>query len=319
MMEGNSDAPALSVILPTDSYEAIQPVLERLRQQTVARRLEIILIATASADLTQAMEGAADFLAVRVFEIESLFPLGAAREAGVRAARAPLVFVGETHSFLFPDAAEKLIATAASGPWAVVAPGFENGNPTNLLSWSSFLADYGHWSACLPAGEISAPPIYNALYRREVLLEMAERLAPMLSYGDELRLALRARGHRAYFEPAARIDHWNINEPLTVLHERFLAGALIGGERAQRWPWWRRLGYALGSPLISLVLFWRVFPGAWRTSRESGLSLATLPPILLLLIAKGVGEFVGYSSGRPNDDYEAAMSHYEIRKRDYLV
>ena len=41
--------------------------------------------------------------------VPSISPLGIPRAMGIRAATASFVFIGETHSFLHPDAAEKLV------------------------------------------------------------------------------------------------------------------------------------------------------------------------------------------------------------------
>lgn len=41
-----SAPPELSVVLPTDDYETIRPVIERLRAQTIRDRLEIVLVAS---------------------------------------------------------------------------------------------------------------------------------------------------------------------------------------------------------------------------------------------------------------------------------
>src|SRR5205823_7233256 len=115
--------PALSVILPTDSYATIQPVLERLRRQTIAPRIEVVLVGNRANLATAPMYQ--EFAHVRVVEVAVPFSLGAARVAGTRAATAPFVFIGETHSYLYPDAAEKLIAAAKAEPWTAVSTGFE--------------------------------------------------------------------------------------------------------------------------------------------------------------------------------------------------
>jgi hypothetical protein len=313
-----ANAPALSIVLPTDSYRTIQPVLQHLRQQTIARQIEVVLIVPAAEIIAESSMPEEEFAAIRIVEVVSLSPLGSARARGVREASARFVFIGETHSFLHSNAAEKLVAAAVAGSWAAVSPGFENGNPKGVSSWSSFLADYGCWSACLPAGEIPDAPLYNALYRRAALLEMGDSLQYMLSHGDDLRLALHARGQRAYFEPAAQIDHMNLNRLGTSLHGQFLTGILIGSRRAARWSWSRRLLYIFGAPLIPFVLFRRMWPGIRRAARARRLPLVTLPSILLLMFAKAAGELVGYA-GKATSTHEAAMDHYEIRKLEYLA
>src|SRR5450755_4117416 len=146
-MNASSRVPVLSAILPTDSYETIRLVVEKLRRQTIAERIEFIVVATSSDAVAEVSRHESDFAAVRIVETRSLSPLAVPRVAGIRAARAPLIFVGETHSFLHSNAAEKLVAVMADEKWAAAVPGFENANPNSLWSWSAFLAAYGRWSA----------------------------------------------------------------------------------------------------------------------------------------------------------------------------
>ena len=308
--------PALSVILPTDSYARIQPVLERLRCQTIAPRIEVVVVGPrANLGTPPAYP---EFANLRVVEAAFPFSMGAGREAGTRAATAPFVFVGETHSYLYPDAAEKLIAAAEADDWTAVSPGFENANPKSACSWSCFLADYGQWSARMPGGEIEDAPIYNALYRRDVLLQLDGELAELLSHGDELRLALQAHGSRAFFEPAARIAHVNLDRPSDALHEQFLAGVMIGEQRAARWPWWRRLLYICAAGLIPFVLIRRIWPGIRRNARTERLPIMTIPLIVLLKFAKACGEVIGYS-GNATPEHAARLQRFEIRKVEYLI
>ena len=310
--------PELSVILPTDTDETIRPVLERLRRQNVADRIEIVLVTPAADSLAKATAHDTGFAAVRIVGISSLSPLGVARAAGIRAAAAPLVFLGETHSYPQPGWAEALLRAAASGSWSAVAPGMENANPKSVFSAAGFLSDYARWGSALPAGEIAEAPIYNTLYRRQVLLECGEQLGEMLSHGDSLRRFLQENGHRAYFEPAARITHVNIDQPAACIRERFLAGALIGSQRARRWPWWRRLAYAGGSALIPIVLIQRMLPGVRHSSRTQQLPTGTFSMIVMLTYAKALGELVGYA-GLGTPAHQTAMDLHEIRKLDYLA
>ena len=120
------------------------------------------------------------------------------------------------------------------------------------------------------------------------------------------------------FEPAARIGHLNLDRLSAALHEQFLAGVLIGEQRAARWPWWRRLVYIFGAGLIPFVLVRRVWPGIRRIARTERLPIMTLPSIVLLMFAKATGELVGYA-GKGTAKHAAALEHYEIHKVEYLA
>jgi hypothetical protein len=317
-MMTSARVPELSVILPTDTFATIQPVVEKLGAQTIADRIEVILITPSIAPMKQAMANETRFAAVRILETPSLSPLAKPRALGIRAAAAPLIFVGETHSYLDPDAAEKLIAAISAGPWATVTPGFENANPRGVLSWASFLGAYGRWNASMPAGEIPEAPLYDSLYRRDVLLALGERLESLLLHGDDLRRELQALGHRVYFEPTARIKHLNIAQLGAWLHEHFLIGLTIGSRRAGQWSWAKRLAYIAAAWVIPFVLFWRVWPGVRRAAQAHPLPFGTYPAIFFLSVVKVAGEVVGYAGGREKADQARAMNHYEVRRVDYV-
>ena len=259
--------PKLAVVLVSDTYPTIRPVIDRLRRQTVRDQIEIVLVAPSAAAVRGVMTHREEFAGIRILE-NSATNLAVARAAGIRAATAPFVFVGETHSYPHPGFAEALIA-GFSGPWSTVVPAFGNANPNGVLSWAGFLSDYGRWLAGMPSGEISDFPIYNAGFRRSVLLALGDRLAPAFAHGDELCIALRAACHKAYFEQAARLDHVNVASLRHWVTERFVAGVLTATYRSSRWSLGRRALYVLGSPMLPLVLSRRVLAGVWRTMREA--------------------------------------------------
>ncbi len=317
-MESSPPTPELSFILPTDTFETIEPGLQRLRQQTIARKIEVILVAPSIRALEGAKGFASNFAALKLIDVSSVSPLGIPRAAGIRVATAPFFFVGETHSFLHADAAEKLLARARTEAWDAVTPGFVNANPTSLYSWSAFLYAYSRWSDSMPEGEIGEAPMYDTLYRREMFVAMGERLEYLLSGGDDLRRALEACRCRVYFEPTARIDHLNIAQPFAWIHEHFLIGLIIGGGRKRAWSWRRRLLYICGSSLVPFVLLRRLWHGLWITARDHRLPITILPAVLLLLFAKAAGEFLGYLGGGNVDD-EKTLNRYEVRRIDYVA
>ena len=308
--------PALSVCLPTDTVDTLRGVLERLRAQTIAASIEVV-IPTPDGDAARAaVANESRFAAVRIVDVPALLPLGRARDAAVRAATAPYIFLGETHSFAQPEWAAMLLARHEEG-WAVVVPGFANANPRGVLSWSGFLMDYGAWAQERPSGELQYWPLNNASYRRSVLLECGDDLAHSLGYGDQLLISVRARGHRIFFEPRAGLHHLNVSRLGPWLDERRTAGVVIARYRSSVWSTGKRLAYVLASPLIPFVLFRRVAPTVLATIRARRLPLATLPVMFLGALAHGFGEFLGYARLTSSALAETQMAEYEIHKTRY--
>jgi hypothetical protein len=305
----------LSVILATDRYETIRPVVRHLSRQTVRHQLEIVIVAPSAGPFSRDEDELQGFGAVRLVGVGSIQPLSAARAAGVRAARAPLVFIGETHTYAHPGWAQALIGAHAR-EWTVVAPAFGNANPKSALSWANFLLDYGEWLQGLPPREIGMAPTHNSAYDRGILLALGPGLERALTHGDQLTSLLRAGGHRSYFEPAARIDHLNIARLKPWIRERFFSGLLVGTRRAERWPAWRRLVYFCGSPLIPAVLLARMRKPLRVLGHETRLPAGTRPAMALGAVISAFGEMVGYAFAAA-EGAEEHMLEYELHKVKY--
>jgi hypothetical protein len=309
------ETPAFSVVLATDVYETIEPVVRALRAQTVHSELEVVIVSPDPEPLSTSVIPLDSFAAVRVVGIEALVPLASARAAGVRAATAPIVYVGETHVFPEPGWAEALIE-AHAGPWGAVVPGFGNANPGGALSWAAFLGDYGAWLSVLPPCELTWVPTYNTAFKRAALLEL-EPLEAMLTTGDALIIGLRASGGRFAFEPSARVRHANVGRPRDWIVERYLGGLLTAHSRLQSWSWGRRLAYAAASPLIAIVCLARVRRGVAAARRTGAISHGTYPALVAGAFISAAGELVGYLGGSV-ESAERRMTEYEIHKLRYL-
>jgi len=307
------ETPEMSVILTTDTRDTIRGVLRRMQQQTAQGRLEIIMVVPRGAGAAFTEADAQGFAGFRVVEIDDFQPLSKARAAGVRAASAPLVFMGETHAYPHREWAAALIAAGRRGDYGAISPAFLNGNPRGAVSWAGFIADYGAWSDGHPEGEIPAAPLFNSAYRRSALVEMGDRLEPSLAQGDELPLALRSRGYRAYFAADAPIEHFNNATFGSWAKEIFFIGLTIGGYRARRWSLARRAAYVAASPLIAMVLARRFFECIRSFPKIKSVPILAFPLVFIGAAIRAAGEMVGYTLG-VSLRHELLAEQYELHK-----
>src|SRR5687768_16560634 len=163
--------PSLSVILATDAYDTIRPVIAALRRQRSPHTIEPVIVLPAGAAGSVRREELTAFAGTQIVPIDSAFRLSTARAAGVRAATAPVIFIGETHSYAQPGWAEALLA-AFDDRCSAVVPAIDNANPNGVLSWASYVFDYGPWNTNRPAGEMHDPLMYNTAYRRSTLFAL---------------------------------------------------------------------------------------------------------------------------------------------------
>ena len=297
----------------TESFAAIATVVERLAAQRNAGEIELVIATPDEGVLAVPADRVASLAGVIVVETP-LLPTAPARAAAVRAARAPIVVLGETHVFAQPDWADRLVR-AHDGPWAAVTPGIGNANPAGGLSWVGLLMDYGRFPQAGESRETAGVASYNAAFKRASLLELGEALESLLEPGSSLDAELRARGGRFLHEPAARIDHLNVSRSRPWLVERYLGGRLFGANRSRNWPRSRALLYAVGSPLVAPLRLVRTL----RTARSSGASTPRtfVPALVLACLAWAVGEGLGYLRGEGADDTRR-MFEYEQHKFRYV-
>ena len=308
----------LSVVLVTDHFRSIARVVRHLGQQTLRDQLELGIVWPSTATLEPDEQALRGFAAVRTVETGRIHPMSMARAAGVRAATAPVLFLGETHSFPSPGFAASLLVRH-SEPWDVVVPGLDNANMDGPLSWAAFLMDYGYWIRHLPEGETGFAPGWNVAYKRDALLALGSRLDSALSNGDEVFVAFRERGRRFYFHPGAQIDHANVSRTAKEwADERYLSGLLVGAGRRRRWPMYRSVVYALASPLIPVVLLWRMAGPVRAALRNRRLPRFTVAALLVGVVVRTAGEMVGYLAGARAHEVQR-MEEYELHKLKYTA
>ncbi|MDX6504841.1 MAG: hypothetical protein QOE29_1966 [Gaiellaceae bacterium] len=299
----------LSFVVLADRFATIARVVEHLQAQTIAPELELV-VACPSVDGFGPLP---DGIATTLVEVP-LLPMGHARAAAVRAARAPVVVLGETHVFPAPDWAERLVAAHAAG-YVGGAPGLVNANPRGSLSWAGFLMDYARWVAELPRPELASPPAYNGFWDRSALDAAGASLEELLDPCTLVGPAAHVRGRFVHL-PDARLAHLNVSRPGPWIGERYIGGRLLGATRSRRWSVARRILYAGGSPLIPLLRTARTLEAWRRCGRSAPLPRGTLAAVALGSTFWALGEAVGYLRGA--GDAEARMLEYELYKERFV-
>jgi hypothetical protein len=299
-------SPAISIVVVTDAVDALADLIAHLDAQTLRDRLELVVVAPRETPRLWDGRAAGRIGAVKAVEVQSLTPISAARAAGIRAAAAPFVFLGETHSFPEAGWAEALLEAHDEG-WDCVVPTFTNANPGGAVSWGAFLLAFGQHAAAVGVVELDAVPVHSCSWRRSVLTTLAAD-PDLLEPGSALNERLQQSGARACRSPDARLAHLNAARFRVALAERFLLGRVIAANRARRWPLLRRIMYLAASPLLPAVLVLRGLRGL----RLRALPPLTLPVMLAAATAQTVGEAVGYAAGV--GDSAARLAAYELSR-----
>lgn len=292
-------SPKISVILITpDRYQGLRKTIGYLRAQAVYDRMEIVIV-TPSADSLEADERELrQFSQFRVVEVGPITSVGPAYAAGIRQACAPVVVLGEDHSFPDPGWAEALLR-AHQQPWAAVGPVVRNANPDTRMSWADFFMGYGPWQEPTPAGEMEHLPGHNSSYKRDILLHYDDRLETMMEAESVLHWDLRRNGYRLYLEPAAKTSHVNFTLFSSWVPALFLSGRKFASFRAtnEGWSRTRRLLFSTAAPLIPLVRFRRIAADLRRPGRPGHVFLSVAPILLFGLAVDAAGQMMGCTLG----------------------
>ncbi|MGH7588014.1 MAG: glycosyltransferase family 2 protein [Gemmatimonadota bacterium] len=305
-----------AIVQAPHGFEAVRTTLRHLAAQSIARKMEIVLVAPSRVGLGADGDLLAAFGSWKVVEASGA-PSGAAGyAAGVREAGAPIVVFTEDHCFPGPGWAEALLGAYANGCVAVGPVVANASHRESAVAWADFMLGYGPWLDPSPGGEVDYLPGHNSSYRRDVLLEYEPELEAWLEAESLLHWDLRKKGRRLWLEPAARTHHFNFSLVRPWLAATFFQSRTFAGRRMRDVGKPRRLAWAAASPLIPAIRLHRCVRDLGRCPERPGLARLA-PALTVALVTSAIGEAAGYLFGP--GEAPARVSPYEFRRDRHVT
>ncbi len=296
MQTETTTKPEFSVVLASSAqFSNVKRTIDYLRRQTIADKIEIILVAPSLTEFGLPEDAQRGFSNIKLVAAGKPLPINEANAIGVAAASADIVAFAEDHAFPEPDWADHLLKRHLEG-CDVVGPALRNANPRTAVSWGDFLVSYGPWIAARPGGEATVLPGHNSSYKKSILLGTGEKLAAELEAESVFHEKLSRTGFRLYFEPQAVITHLNFTHLDVLLRVAFQYGRNYAARRAADWPIAKRAIYFLAAPLIPLVRLSRLLRHRIRIEKGPAAALVWLV-VFIDLLCDGAGQAVGYIFG----------------------
>lgn len=234
------------------------------------------------------------FPAVKLLSFDEPKTVPELRAAGIFAARAPYVAVIEDHCNVSEGWAARLV-DAHKNHHAVVGGSIRNHPFRRVRDWAAFFCEYSAFMEPAPAGRVPDLPGMNVSYDRRAL-EAIEDLLRQGRWEGWLHGRLRERGFELYSDADAVLDHAKDFGLAEFASQRYHYSRSYAGTRNGELGR-KRLLYALGSPLILPLAYWRITRNVLRRRRHRReLALAT-PLILLYTSIWAAGEAIGYTFG----------------------
>ena len=293
-------APALSVVLVTPGGpEAIRGTVRAMASQTVAERIELILVAPDESARDALAPLLAGFQSVRILPVGPIDNVDHAVGRALPHATAPIIASVEDHAFPDADWAETMLAAYATTDAVSVGSAMLNANPHAGLSWSNMLLAYGQWSEATPEGPIGWVSHHNGTFRRSALEAFdADEYWAWFTREGVIMQKLAAAGGTFHFAPMARVRHINPSTLGATARLRIDAGRLYAANRTRDEGWGlpKRLAYALLSPAIPALRYLRLRRDLFGrrpevTERRHG------PALVVGLLFDAAGQALGFLAG----------------------
>ncbi|MBA2462456.1 MAG: glycosyltransferase [Actinobacteria bacterium] len=234
------------------------------------------------------------FPQVKLLSFDEPMAVPELRAAGIFAANAPYVALIEDHCNVVDGWATRLVAAHEQGH-PVVGGSIRNFPHRRIRDWAAFLCEYSRYMEPAPAGAVDDLPGMNVSYDRRALQEIDDLLHEG-RWESWLHARLHERGYVLWCDPGAVLDHAKDFGFREFLSQRYHYSRSYAGMRNAELGR-KRLLYALGSPLILPLMYWRIARNVLvRRRHRRELALAT-PLILVYMGVWAAGEALGYAFG----------------------
>ena len=286
-----NNAPALSITIASWSGEA-----------ALTRCLDSVMPQAGDAEVIVAYRGVTDLAGILGGRYPTVRFIGGAADASVFVlrtlaalpAKGKIMAMLEDHAAVGPGWVQSLAASRAKG-WKVFGGPIDNGAPASAYEWALYFVEYGIYLPPMRAGETNILSGVNIAYDRR-LLQSCEAIWAKVFYETDVNAALARAGHRLYMIPEAAVSSRLRMKFGEAMDHLYTGGKHFGQFRKFHSTTLKRALLVLISPLVPLVLLWRII--RLTLARQPGRWLALilgLPALLLLLGAWCAGEAVGYA------------------------
>lgn len=297
-MSAPETAPELSVILVVLGGGAhLVRCLEALARQQSAPAMEVMIPRDARLSEKDAESLGKIFPGLRFAVLPGRQSFAALRTAGVKAARGRIVAITEDQC-IPPERWCANVVAAHAQPHGAVGGPVDKHQPDRVINWAIYLRELGTYMPPIAEGPSQSLTDCNVSYRREALDEIAPVWAAEF-HEPEVHAALRERGKTLWLTPGLLTYQHREIILGPAIRERYEFGRLYGGLRVARLSGLSRLLLIAATPLLPVLMVWRVLRGVIRKQRYIGVCLAALPYLVLFAAVWSWGELIGYVTGRP--------------------
>ena len=220
------------------------------------------------------------------------------RSVGLSAAEGDLICILEDRGIPEPGWARKVLDLHERLPHAVIGGAVECGVDAGL-NWAVYFCDYGRYQLPFVAGPRRYVTDVNISYKRAALERTRELWADRY-HETTVHWELERSGETLYLTPDLVVSQHRSDLSIRgILRERVEWGRLFAYTRVRDGGAARRLGFAVSSPILPVLLLLRHTRMQLEKRVRFGRFVRVSPLVALFLAAWSFGELLGYVSGKP--------------------
>jgi hypothetical protein len=231
---------------------------------------------------------------VRLLSFDEPTAIPELRAAGVFASTAPVVALIEDHCLVARAWGARLLAAHAAGHEVAGGP-IRNVATDRIRDWAAFFCEYSAVMEPMPSGPVAGLPGMNISYG-PAAREAIDDLLRAGRWENWLHPRLQERGFELWCEPEAVVEHDKGFELGEFFSQRYHYSRSYAGMRNPELGG-KRVLYALGTPLLLPLLYWRMGRNVFGRRRERKEFVLATPLVLAYVTVWAFGEAVGYLFG----------------------
>lgn len=293
--------PELSVVIVAyNERYAIGRCLASLEGQQTDRPFEVILI-DSSSDGTDAIARRSPFVRVQHFS-QRQYP-GEARNTGLALARGNIIAFLDADCAVEKDWIEA-VARAHQSPHLAVGSAIVNGNPESLVAWAYYFCEFNLWLPQRGPREMAEMACCGLSIKRRAFDQYGPFIEDTYCSDSAFLWRMGRDGHRVLVLPTIRVAHTTRHTLGGFLrhimdHRRGFASVVV---RENGFPAWKRFAAALAVVVLPLLLIPLIACRVARSEHRLWPFLIASPIVLLGLIARSWGEFLGFATAKNRAD-----------------
>ena len=282
--------PLVSVVVASvNGLPALAECLDALLDEEEDGALEVV-VADRVGGATRESVRRRDPARVQLVEAGSETSIPRLRALAMAHARGRLIVILEDHCNVAPGWLRALIQAHEDG-WRAIGGAVANACTDRVVDRAVFFCEYARFMPPLDRGPVVEITGNNSAYDRELLASLGPELDDEV-WESFLHQRMSESGERFFCEPSMLVFHKKHFEFLYFVSQRYHYSRSFAGMRLAGAPLWRRLAYALATPLLPPLLFLRILRTVWAKGQTRSF-LGAAPALVAFLIPWAWGETIG--------------------------